>query len=682
MKRISLLFLALALLYTGAGFLPGRTLAPLDLPLDTGAWKHDPTERVRVSNSLLSDVIVQFIPWDREIARLFAEGELPWVNRFAGEGAPLFANPQTAIFSPFTWPRFLFGLDGWAIAALLKIVAAAFCAYWLARELDVAREQAVVSSIVYATSGFMVVWLLWPHTNVFALLPGLAAAAMRLMKSPTIHNATLVILFAALCTAGGHPETLFVGVIGIWIFLFWEAEKRPELGVGAIVPSSVGALLGFGLLAAQVLPFVLLVSDSYSSTLRPNLPHEFREWSIVSQVLPGILGSPLRGELDLTAVVSADSFHFRTAAFVGALVLLAIIATWRDLTLSLRRGLVIGVIGLVLSWDPPGVWQALRHVPLFRLAALEYMAILFVLFASIAAGPALFLLASRRRRRLGAALVIAGALLLTAGIVPALPAMRPMLTRAARQGIDQLRARGHMQQAPEVYEQRLAYYLGAAGATTLRRVALPGAMVLLGGIALLGSWRRRDLVFSAAAIGELLVFGIGYTPAVRMTNVPPEPEVIAAMRKLDPDRRSLFAAHFSVFPANLGTLYGVRDAISYDVLDTKSRVTQLTRAGFDPVMHTFNPILSPEQVQDLRRLGVRFVLSRDDVAGARRVAGPPHPAVGLYEIEGGAVPVPLPSNRAPTGAFVGFALSLIAAACSAVWLRLYTLEPSAEPAHV
>ena len=145
MKRVLLLFLAVALLYTGAGFLPGRTFAPLDLPLDAGAWKADPAQRVRVSNSLLSDVVVQFIPWDREIRRLIARGEFPWINRFAGDGAPLFANPQTALFSPFTWPRLLLGLDGWALMALLKLIAAALSMYWLARDSSVvlADDRAV-----------------------------------------------------------------------------------------------------------------------------------------------------------------------------------------------------------------------------------------------------------------------------------------------------------------------------------------------------------------------------------------------------------------------------------------------------------------------------------------------------------------------------------------------------------
>jgi hypothetical protein len=672
MRQAVILFLLAALLYAGLGLLPGRTFAPLDIPLDFDAWKPDPAQRVRVSNTLLADVVVQFVPWDREILRMSTRGEWPWINRWAGDGGPLFANPQTALFSPFTWPRLIFGLDGWAIMAVLKILAAALCAYWFARELEVPHAQALVSGLVYATAGYTVVWLLYPITNVFVLLAGLAAAALRLMKHPSIHNAFFVIVFAALCTAGGHPETLFIGVAGIWLFLLWESEKRRDLGLSAIIPSTVGAALGFLLLAVQLAPFLAVVGNSYAEVLRPSIAHPFRIWSVVSQLLPGILGSPLRGELDLTAIPLAENFNLRTGGFIGAIVLLAIVLAWRELAPSLKRGLVIGTVALIASWYPPGLWTALRHTPVFRLLTLEYCVALFVLFGAMAAGPALFIVAARRRRKIGAALLVAGLLGVIAGVFPLFPSGRAALTRVARSGIAEMRARGHLRQSPQVYEERLGYYLSAAGLTTARRIALPAACWLLAGIALAFPTRRRRALLLVAAAGELFVFGVGFNPAVRMTDVPPEPRVAQEIRRLDPARQFLLAEHFEVFPANLATLYEVRDAISYDALNTKQRVDQLLPGGYDPVLHTFNPLLAAEEVRNLGRIGVRWVLSRGDVAGAVRIAGDPAPAVGVYEVPN-ATPMPMPPNNRPPGLIAGAVVTLIALFASAVWLRLYTL---------
>src|SRR5205814_9520284 len=143
------------------------------------AWKKDPNVRVRVSNSLLSDVVTQFIPWDVEASRLMRAGEMPWRNVWAGEGAPLFANPQTALLSPFTWPRLLFGLRGWAICAMLRMIVAGLAMTWLARAMGATAEAAMISGFVYAASGFGVLWLLYPIANVFAVLPALGAAALQ-----------------------------------------------------------------------------------------------------------------------------------------------------------------------------------------------------------------------------------------------------------------------------------------------------------------------------------------------------------------------------------------------------------------------------------------------------------------------------------------------------------------------
>ena len=464
---------------------------------------------------------MQFVAWDREILRLTTESEWPWTNRWAGDGGPLFANPQTALFSPFTWPRLIFGLKGWALTAMLKILAAAFCAYWFARELDVEPKAALLSGLIYATAGYTICWLLYPITNVFAVLAGLAAAALRLMKLPSIRNATLVIVFAALCAAGGHPETLFLGVLGIWIFLAWEAEKRPDYGITALVPSTVGAFLGFLLLAVQLVPFLALLGTSYAEVLRPRITHPFRLWGVISQVLPGVLGSTIQGELDLSALPMAENFNLRAGGFIGAIALLAIVLAWRELAPSLKRGVVIGGVALIASWYPLGTWALLRHIPVLRVLTLEYGVSLFVLFGAIAAGPAIIALASRPRRKTAQRSILAGALAIVAGLFPLVAPST--LTSLARNGIQSLAQRGFLRQAPAVYEQRLSYYLAAAGQTTLRRLAMPGACWLLAGIALAFPWRRRDALLAIAAAGELFAFGVGFNPAVRMTDVAPSP---------------------------------------------------------------------------------------------------------------------------------------------------------------
>src|SRR6185369_9718342 len=152
----------------------------------------------------------------------------------------------------------------------------------LARELGADHGEAIVSAIVFACCGEMVVWLLYTLTNVLALLPGFLAASLRLIRQPDGKHAALVVLFAALITAGGHPETLMAGVLAAAAFLIWNCERTHKWGVLGAMPAFTGALFGFLLLAVVTLPFAIIARNSYTAVARPHMTHPFRLWTFIS----------------------------------------------------------------------------------------------------------------------------------------------------------------------------------------------------------------------------------------------------------------------------------------------------------------------------------------------------------------------------------------------------------------
>ena len=326
---------ALALLLTFPGFLPGRVLLPLDHPRDLGAWKADPKSRFEISNKIVSDPIYEYLAWDIEIRRLLAAGEMPWRNQWAGDGAHLYANPETALLFPFTWPRILIGERGWVFMAFLKLWAGGLGMWWFARLLGSEWRFALAGSAVYAASGYMTMWLLFPHTNVYATLPWLAGCAVMFLREPSRRWAAAVIATATLATAGGHPETLFHGVIGIALFLLLT-ENRRRLAVVAVL-----AFVGFAMIAVQLVPFAVALSKSDIVRTRSAAEtHHPRLWAAIAQVLPGYLGSPLRGEIDLSGIAQPESENFneRNAGYAGAITLLVIALAWRRLSrASVRR---------------------------------------------------------------------------------------------------------------------------------------------------------------------------------------------------------------------------------------------------------------------------------------------------------------------------------------------------------
>lgn len=629
-------FVAIALLYTLPGLIPGRVFAPADVPRDLIAWKGSGAARVRVSNSLLSDVPAQNIAWDVEARRHLMRGEAPWRNEFSADGEQLFANPITALLSPFTWPRLLFGLHGWALTVLLKLLVSMLSMWWLARVLGASDVAATISAIVYALAGFSIVWALWQHTNVYPLLPALAAASIALARDPSAKRAFALSLIAALATAGGHPESLLITVIAIAAFLL--LMRAANLRVAG------AAFAGFLIIGIQLAPFAIVFAQSHVRHSRGEmLGVGFHKLALLAQILPGILGSPLRGELDLTgAFANAENFHQRSGAYISALALLALMLAWRRLATPFRRALAISFAAWLMALNVPGIAQTLRAIPLIGFVAPEYFAVPAVLFAALAAGPAIVaVMNGDARRRIAVVVIIAGAFLFIGGVVPAVAPHA--LERVARSAIAQLQQRGALHQPAAVYEQRLAYYLDAAKFTALRRIAFPGLCWIAFGVALaMRACTTRTRIAIAAVVAELVAFGAGFNPSIRVDEIAPEPPMIAEVKRLDPSHRWLIAAPSEVFPPNLGTTYGVRDVHAYDILTSETYTQKLLPAGYDPRRWSFPLNPTPEQLHYLSTLGVRYWLS----------------PYGIVEMKDALPPAP-PNNAAPQGLEAGAIVSVI-----------------------
>jgi hypothetical protein len=152
-------------------------------------------------------------------------------------------------------------------------------------------------------------------------------------------------------------------------------------------------------------------------------------------------------------------------------------------------------------------------------------------------------------------------------------------------------------------------------------------------------------VIAAAAV-ELIAFGLGFNPTVpRVTTIPPP---LAQLRQLDPTHEYFAATSLEVFPANLGTLYGVRDAVSYDSLQSLPRVEALAAAGYDRVTQSLP--LTPNPA--MARLGIRWIVT----------------PTGIVEVPNAQHPPP-PRNDPPEGIGWGIVVSAIGAGLSVVSCR-------------
>ena len=283
------------------------------------------------SASALSDPVWQFVPW-AELARAeLRAGRLPLWNPHQEAGQPLLGNGQSALGSPLLWPTLALPLfPGWNLSLLLRLVVAAAGGWALARDDGRSRAAALLAAAVCSLSGPFVAWLEHPQTLTAAAVPWLLLAVRRGVRRDARGAAAPVAVATALVLAGGHVETALMAAVVAALLLAFEARA-----VRDAVPPIAGALLGAGLAAPLLLPFLeyLFASAALAGADRHIAPLPLRD--LLRFVLPALEGShPIEGAahvslaaLPLAALGAAASRKERgTLALVAASLLLLVAA--------------------------------------------------------------------------------------------------------------------------------------------------------------------------------------------------------------------------------------------------------------------------------------------------------------------------------------------------------------------
>jgi membrane protein YfhO len=359
------LLLSLALL---APWLDGsRLLAPCDVLMVPvpGAPRFAHLDR----HDLLNDAIYQFLPWELEIRHALAARRLPfWSDLLEGGSSP-WANPQAGVLSPLQIPARLLPIQHHLLGALALKILVAFEGTWLlARRVGRSRPSSLLAGAGFALGGGILSWGLFPHTAALAWVPWLATGVIGLFRHPRPRGlATTAALTAALLLSG-HPEVAAIG--GLFAGLSGLLLRRRALGLPrGLGAAALAALLGFGLAAPHLFPFLAILPDSqraHEAIAQTLPPHRFallppsrwflpgRAPFVLAPTNPRAFGRPFRdpftGPVDWA---DADSGYTGLVAFAGAL--LALFAT-RD-----RRALPF------LAFAGLGVLLAARFLPFIDL---------------------------------------------------------------------------------------------------------------------------------------------------------------------------------------------------------------------------------------------------------------------------------------------------------------------------
>jgi Bacterial membrane protein YfhO len=265
----AVIYAVLSLIFIGQGLLPGRTLSTSDYLWNAAPWTNSRPADVGTlgSNFEPADAVVVFHPFFEYMRDAFPD--LPLWDPYIMAGRPFLANSQSAVLSPFTAPVYVLSLTkALGVAALLKLWVAAFGTFLFARAMGLRFGGSLLAGVVFAFGTFFVVWIPWPLTNIFALLPWLLLASELVVRRPTLLNGSALSALVALQFFGGHPETSFHTMIVVGAFFVFRlvqraraGDARPEL-TQRVLAFAGAAVLGTAIAAITLLPLLELLVRS------------------------------------------------------------------------------------------------------------------------------------------------------------------------------------------------------------------------------------------------------------------------------------------------------------------------------------------------------------------------------------------------------------------------------------
>ena len=304
--------------------------------------------------------------------QLFAGHLANWQSIVAG-GAPLSGTPDIGLLDPLSLPYFILPL--WlapAFVVLLEFVVAIGGTFLFLRRLHLSRPASILAGIIFASSGFMVMWTNWPQTRVAALIPALFWAVERLVQRARAVDAVLVALVVASMLFGGFPQVtgfavyLAAGYLLVRVLIKHQERLRAswrEIGLAAA--GLVGGLL---LAMVQLLPFLYFYQHSdlsyRSGDGRIGLPLT----GLITLISPNAYGLCIGGR-----PVHGPTNPVELVAYIGsAAAVLAVAGAAFGFSRSQRigrgvRGYFVAVVAfiVVLVWISPSLRDVVAHVPVF-----------------------------------------------------------------------------------------------------------------------------------------------------------------------------------------------------------------------------------------------------------------------------------------------------------------------------
>lgn len=375
-----------------------------------------------------------------------ATGSIPQWNPFLFGGLPFIAAMHGDIFYPTAWLRLLFPVDlaiTWGMA--VHFVLAGWLTYGFARALRLSWTSAVVAGVCYELSGIVASQMSPGHDGklfVSALTPLAFWVLLRGFRDRQAWAFGAFAIVVALLVLGHYQMCYFLLIaLGLWcLYLAFLDPDRPQ-GRNPWIPlgfTAIAVVVGIGITALQVLPFLEYVKYSPRATGGPNTGWDYVNlYSMPPEEIFTVILPQFNGVLDNYWGRNPIKFH---TEYLGIVPLLLAGFSWgnRD-----RRRLVIALLSLAAIFL---LFAFAGHTPFYRpfyellpmLKKLRAMGMVFFLVAfpmAILAGIGLDRLLSGQVARRSVLLVAGGfGVFALLGLIGVLQAVAEGMAVAERMG--------------------------------------------------------------------------------------------------------------------------------------------------------------------------------------------------------------------------------------------------------
>ncbi|HET7707745.1 MAG TPA: hypothetical protein VFM36_16785, partial [Thermoanaerobaculia bacterium] len=250
---------------------------------------------VGVANFAMRDLTRYYYPTKQIYRSIVMGGEFPLWNRFFHAGQPLAANPEHAIFYPFTWLVMLPSYDlGFRLHILVHMYVALLGMYALLRSMQARAPAALFGAISWGLGGTFLSYInLLPILFCAAWLPLTCLYARRFLREGRKRDFALASLFLGLQCLAAEPTTLVQTGLLLGMYALYLGRRRAAQtarNIGAVAAVVIG---GVAAGAVQLLAAADHAADS--SRARPFAFDVVESWSmpwgkLFELIYPNVLG--------------------------------------------------------------------------------------------------------------------------------------------------------------------------------------------------------------------------------------------------------------------------------------------------------------------------------------------------------------------------------------------------------